>query len=612
MDLSGLNQFGSLTTQSGKRLTFEDFDLNKDGKITDAEFNRALSNWGLDSLELSSIDQNKDNIITEEEFANFELEAEINQVLNDFINTTVSSDTDLIGSNLKYGQQVTSELKAWVDEFKAQYTGDSEQMIADLKAQLPGKFNQIKAEILANTPEKVQSRVINEMIDHLITELSEQSDTIDSVMSNEIIQTLGKKLETLSAKFVASYTGSNLEADLKEYLNEALNSSPSEKMAEAIDKLNEGVHSDTGYIDSFEELPLYKEQVKEFLMAAINSGLTLRMNNVNIVSESSIDSLLAKYSDGASLQKDLNELINSLSDTSLKETIINDALESEALEQEKAFQSLTGEDVKIDTSTSGIDYSKIPGYYENSTVTIKGQGVDGAKDEAMNVLNGLKEQLKKQLAETLEAKGIPFEKIEAIFEKVFTQSAQEAVNSCVSGQKQIRFLWITWRKSSSSFNTKDLVDTFLTKFNESLASTIDTMNETNTDLDIQNIDFTLAATDENGNVDEVLDEMLTNGGTKAINLYTDEPADKIAGTMIDRLKGTLLAKSKAMCEANGIEFDNDKFDTIFENSKGYAISVTSEQFLWMSYINPKECINTFLTSFKSSYEAMIETEKQKV
>ena len=612
MDLSGLNQFGSLTTQSGKRLTFEDFDLNKDGKITDAEFNRALSNWGLDSLELSSIDQNKDNIITEEEFANFELEAEINQVLNDFINTTVSSDTDLIGSNLKYGQQVTSELKAWVDEFKAQYTGDSEQMIADLKAQLPGKFNQIKAEILANTPEKVQSRVINEMIDQLITELSEQSDTIDSVMSNEIIQTLGKKLETLSAKFVASYTGSNLEADLKEYLNEALNSSPSEKMAEAIDKLNEGVHSDTGYIDSFEELPLYKEQVKEFLMAAINSGLTLRMNNVNIVSESSIDSLLAKYSDGASLQKDLNELINSLSDTSLKETIINDALESEALEQEKAFQSLTGEDVKIDTSTSGIDYSKIPGYYENSTVTIKGQGVDGAKDEAMNVLNGLKEQLKKQLAETLEAKGIPFEKIEAIFEKVFTQSAQEAVNSCVSGQKEIRFLWITWRKSSSSFNTKDLVDTFLTKFNESLASTIDTMNETNTDLDIQNIDFTLAATDENGNVDEVLDEMLTNGGTKAINLYTDGPADKIAGTMIDRLKGTLLAKSKAMCEANGIEFDNDKFDTIFENSKGYAISVTSAQFLWMSYINPKECINTFLTSFKSSYEAMIETEKQKV
>ena len=612
MDLSGLNQFGSLTTQSGKRLTFEDFDLNKDGKITDAEFNRALSNWGLDSLELSSIDQNKDNIITEEEFANFELEAEINQVLNDFINTTVSSDTDLIGSNLKYGQQVTSELKAWVDEFKAQYTGDSEQMIADLKAQLPGKFNQIKAEILANTPEKVQSRVINEMIDHLITELSEQSDTIDSVMSNEIIQTLGKKLETLSAKFVASYTGSNLEADLKEYLNEALNSSPSEKMAEAIDKLNEGVHSDTGYIDSFEELPLYKEQVKEFLMAAINNGLTLRMNNVNIVSESSIDSLLAKYSDGASLQKDLNELINSLSDTSLKETIINDALESEALEQEKAFQSLTGEDVKIDTSTSGIDYSKIPGYYENSTVTIKGQGVDGAKDEAMNVLNGLKEQLKKQLAETLEAKGIPFEKIEAIFEKVFTQSAQEAVNSCVSGQKQIRFLWITWRKSSSSFNTKDLVDTFLTKFNESLASTIDTMNETNTDLDIQNIDFTLAATDENGNVDEVLDEMLTNGGTKAINLYIDEPADKIAGTMIDRLKGTLLAKSKAMCEANGIEFDNDKFDTIFENSKGYAISVTSAQFLWMTYLNPKECINTFLTSFKSSYEAMIETEKQKV
>lgn len=30
---SGINQFGSLTTQSGQRLTFKDFDKDGDGKL---------------------------------------------------------------------------------------------------------------------------------------------------------------------------------------------------------------------------------------------------------------------------------------------------------------------------------------------------------------------------------------------------------------------------------------------------------------------------------------------------------------------------------------------------------------------------------------------------
>ena len=34
---SGINQFGSLTTQSGQRLTFKDFDKDGDGTITQDE-----------------------------------------------------------------------------------------------------------------------------------------------------------------------------------------------------------------------------------------------------------------------------------------------------------------------------------------------------------------------------------------------------------------------------------------------------------------------------------------------------------------------------------------------------------------------------------------------
>ena len=42
MGIDGLNNFGSLTTQNGKRLTFKDFDLNRDGQISEEEFNTVL------------------------------------------------------------------------------------------------------------------------------------------------------------------------------------------------------------------------------------------------------------------------------------------------------------------------------------------------------------------------------------------------------------------------------------------------------------------------------------------------------------------------------------------------------------------------------------------
>lgn len=37
MSIDGLNVFGSLTI-NGKKLSFEDFDANKDGQISETEF----------------------------------------------------------------------------------------------------------------------------------------------------------------------------------------------------------------------------------------------------------------------------------------------------------------------------------------------------------------------------------------------------------------------------------------------------------------------------------------------------------------------------------------------------------------------------------------------
>lgn len=69
---SGINQFGSLTTQSGQRLTFKDFDKDGDGKITQEEYDTVMNEMKLDSVELSSVDKNGDKEISEDEFAQWE------------------------------------------------------------------------------------------------------------------------------------------------------------------------------------------------------------------------------------------------------------------------------------------------------------------------------------------------------------------------------------------------------------------------------------------------------------------------------------------------------------------------------------------------------------
>ena len=65
----GINSFGSLTTQNGVKLKFKDFDADGDGKITKEEYDKVLKDMNLDTVDLSTNDKNKDNVLSEEEFA---------------------------------------------------------------------------------------------------------------------------------------------------------------------------------------------------------------------------------------------------------------------------------------------------------------------------------------------------------------------------------------------------------------------------------------------------------------------------------------------------------------------------------------------------------------
>ena len=76
-----INQFGSLTV-NGKKLTFEDFDKDKNGEISTEEYNALLKEVKLDTLELSSVDKNGDQVLSTEEFGAWENKIAMQDVVN--------------------------------------------------------------------------------------------------------------------------------------------------------------------------------------------------------------------------------------------------------------------------------------------------------------------------------------------------------------------------------------------------------------------------------------------------------------------------------------------------------------------------------------------------
>lgn len=629
MGLDGLNVFGSLTI-NGKKLTFEDFDTNNDGKISAEEFDALLKKEECDTLELSTIDTNKDNIITEEEFADFEQKIQIQEALNELQGTIAK---DFTGANAQYASQCMAELRDFATDFVANYSGTGD-MVADFKAALPAKYEEIKNNILNNTPEALAKKAENEkkeiksrVLDNYVNEYIANAQNADSEMSADLAKSiaiaLGKKLETLANEFIKTYTGVNLETDLKAYLDNVMNQSPAEKMESAINAYRESFGNLGVYIDE-NDLETLKNAAKEFLLQALNNGITFKLNGRTLSSETQIDALLKGYTDGEELNNAIESLINSISTESPKETIINQKTKEYNAAAEKKFADTKGAEYAIDSTA--IDYSEIDGYDNGGQIYERGKGWSGSKDKAydkgVELLNNesLKSQMKAQIKSMLEAKGIPFDKVETIFENVYNQSITDTLNA--EGMITGRGARGLSSKGKAYINIKDLVDTFITTFNKNIEKTIDEMNASNTDMDIKDINVTELATDEDGNVDEELVNLINYGGTISVTSRNS------AENLIERLRTTMRAKAKAMCTANGVEFDESIFKTQFNNAKSLAagnqfnVNETGKVGIfghsWESLtngtigdMNPQEMITEFLTTFKTNYTTWVENQKTK-
>lgn len=571
---SGINQFGSLTTQSGQRLTFKDFDKDGDGKITQEEYDTVMNEMKLDSVELSSVDKNGDKEISEDEFAQWEQKTQMQTAVNDMAGT-ISKD---FAGKTQYLAEVTTALKEYIEEFAASYTGDISGMAEAFKAALPAKYEEIKSNAVSNDPDTVKSNVLDEIYTDLTATKGEGRTEAGESMPAATAKRIAKELEAEADKFIKGYNGENLQTDLKAHLEEYMNKSDAEKLKDAADAFNTGANSFGAMIDNGADLKQLKEYAKEFLLAALDKGVTVKLGGTTIKTEAAITTALKKFSDGDELKAAMEEVIAGLNTETLKNTLIKEEEIKAQEAADKAFTDIKGDAYKVDPSL--IDYSSIDGYFNNGEIYERGKGWGGSRDKAyakgQEVLNNsnLKSQMKAQIESMLEAKGIPFEKIETVFENIYNQSVADTLNA--EGMITGRGARGLSKKGKAYINIKNMVDSFVNTFNTNIAKAIDEMNASDKDMDTIDLDYTQAGKDENGNpitqdgVD--ISTLYASGKTLTTKKKGEDYYVSLAEKMIDNMKSQLLKKAKAMCDANGVTFDNKVFDTMFNNAKSIAIN----------------------------------------
>ena len=608
---SGINQFGSLTTQSGQRLTFKDFDKDGDGTITQDEYDTVMKEMKLDAVELSGVDKNGDKVVSEDEFAEWEQKTEMQAAVNNMAGT-ISKDFSGKTSSLS---EVSTALKEYFEEFAASYTGEVSGMAEAFKTALPAKYEEIKSSILSKDPNTIKSNVLDEIYTDLTEPKGDGRAEVEA-MPAATAKRIAKELEAEADKFIKGYNGENLQTDLKAHLEEYMNKSDAEKLKDAADAFNTGANSFGAMIDNGADLKQLKEYAKEFLLAALDKGVTVKLGGTTIKTEAAITTALKKFSDGDELKAAMEEVIAGLNTETLKNTLIKEEEIKAQEAADKAFTDIKGDAYTVDPSL--IDYSGISGYYENTQIHERGKGWGGSRDkvyakgEELLTNESLKSQMKAQLQSMLEEKGISFDKIANIFENVYTQSVADTLNA--EGMITGRGARGLSKKGHAYLNTKDCVDAFITTFNTNIAKAIDEMNASDKDMDLWDIDYTQTVTDDDGNVEQELLEAMQDGSSISgeYAFVYELKAEK----MIDKLQSTMLMKAKAMCDANGIEFDLTVFNTMFNNAKSSAVASSIEtkdvaigfQMFTEATINPQNLVKTFMTNFKDSYTAWVNAE----
>lgn len=562
-EFNAINIFGSLTI-NGKKLTFEDFDKNSDGKISTQEYNSLLSELKLDSVDLSNVDNNEDKAISKEEFSLWEQKILMLDAVND-LSVKISSD---FSGKSQYLEELTKQLKTLINDYAQTFYGDVSIMAEEFKKELPEKYEQIKQGLLAEDPTTISAEVVFEYSQELANRYAQQD--IPENFITRIVSELNKE----ASKFIQNYSGDDLQYDLRARLENFLNTSDSESMIDSFALFQEKMF---GY--GAEGLSIIKEQAKILFQTAIEKGITLNIAGKNILTESAITNVLMMFDSAEDLLNEINKAISELTTEPKIDVILKEEQEKAILAAEKRFTDVKGSDyvIKVDQ----IDWTQVDERYsqEGGEIYQRGKGWSGSKEKAYNegfeilTSDGLKNQIKSQIEKMLEAKNVSFDRIEQVFENVYNQTAQNTLNA--EGMITGRGARGLSSKGKAYINVKTLCDNFVANFNINITKAIVDMNKSNTDFDTIDLDYGAMNKDENGvsaaQNGEDFAALYASGQTVTVKKKGADYYVKIAEKLLDNMKRQMLEKAQAMCKANGVEFDESVFNTMFDSAKLSAL-----------------------------------------
>lgn len=617
-EISGLNIFGNLTAKNGVKLTFNDINLNKDGKISEEELNTLLKANDIDTVQLSNIDNNDDKMISEDEFVLYKYKMQIQEQLNNFqgkISMDFSGELSTLIPN------VIAQLKDLTNIFVENNISNPKKMVEDYKVELPLNYEKIKANILATqtepteetspattapveggntTTNEIVSRVLDEIVSAYMDELAETVPNITTEQIEAGGQALGHRLETIITNYVANYTGNNLEADIRAYVEEVLNQTESERMVDDYQKYQDVYNSLGAYIDRGDMAKL-RDAAKQLLTTALAEGVKIVINGQEVTDEAAIVELINSYNNASALNADIKALMDALSNNKIKDSILKGLNTSIATSSDIAIES---ENLNLDF----LNYDK--GYSSHWDKYVE-------RDARELIDRELKQQLYNQIKADLEAKGLSMDEFNDMFELCYKQSLDKAVDISITKDNS----W--W--SRYSYDSNELVANFLTIFNENLANAVDTMYKSDKDIDIVDIDVDNILSNKNYRLRysdrktiENFNNAINNDQTITVKHNGIDKLVKQADLVLEQFRETLQAKALGFCQANGLEFNQEQFDEIFNSTKDATIdaSITVEskypnlkgflsRYFTSATLDPKELVNNFLNNFKTNYENAI-------
>ena len=349
--MSGMQNvsFGSLTAKSVNQANFSTLDQNKDGIISEEELMLALGKEEFDLLDLSSIDKDADTKVTQKEYDLWQQESEMAEYLKTMKDQAAR---DMVGQSPEDITKLISKLTDFEASFKEEYLKigkDVNKMSSEFTKEITKKYSEFKKDVLSNTKTVVVSRVINNVISDFIENDRSKGNSFLSLidknansLSDNAKRLLSNELSREAEKFIKKYEGDNLEKDLAVYLQKYLATTDKEKLADAIGLWEKGKQE---LEDMPEEVKFakLKSKAKNLLTTALESSIKLKVGDVYVRSEAAIPAAVGQFKDADSLMCSLDKAISELSSKTRAQEIKEQDEERRTAALEEAYKVMQKE-----------------------------------------------------------------------------------------------------------------------------------------------------------------------------------------------------------------------------------------------------------------------------